>query len=67
MVSACLRPPLCAAASPQRRGHLVGLGSACVDLLAGVSAYPKPDAKIRSETFEVQGGCERNGLRHSSS
>ena len=58
MVSACLRPPVCAAAAPpRRRGHLVGLGSACVDLLAVVSSYPKPDAKIRSESFEVQGGC----------
>ena len=49
---------MCAAAAhPRRRGHLVGLDSACVDLLAVVSAYPKEDAKIRSESFEVQGGC----------
>eukprot|EP01025_Chloroclados_australasicus_P028836 TRINITY_DN2859_c0_g3_i3.p1 TRINITY_DN2859_c0_g3~~TRINITY_DN2859_c0_g3_i3.p1 ORF type:complete len:448 (-),score=57.37 TRINITY_DN2859_c0_g3_i3:265-1608(-) len=35
---------------------MVGMGSACVDYLAGVGSYPKPDEKIRTVSFEVQGG-----------
>lgn len=38
------------------RGKLVGLGSAGIDYLASVPAYPPPDAKIRTEKLEVQGG-----------
>ena len=36
--------------------RLVGLGSACVDLLAAVDAYPQPDAKIRTRSLTVTGG-----------
>jgi sugar/nucleoside kinase (ribokinase family) len=55
------RPPRCVAAAsaapllPPRR-KLVGLGSAGVDFLAAVAAFPAPDAKIRTEALEVQGG-----------
>lgn len=58
----CGRRPACFAAAKADdgksplRGKLVGFGSAGVDYLASVSAYPQPDAKIRTETLEVQGG-----------
>jgi sugar/nucleoside kinase (ribokinase family) len=49
--------PRCAASPPlPPRRKLVGLGSAGVDFLAAVSAYPTPDAKIRTNTSELQGG-----------
>jgi sugar/nucleoside kinase (ribokinase family) len=35
---------------------IVGVGSAGVDYLASVAAFPKPDAKLRTDSFEVQGG-----------
>ncbi|KAL9239092.1 hypothetical protein vseg_013444 [Gypsophila vaccaria] len=35
---------------------VLGCGSATVDLLAAVASYPKPDDKIRSTSFQVQGG-----------
>jgi sugar/nucleoside kinase (ribokinase family) len=35
---------------------IVGMGSAGVDYLASVAAFPKPDAKLRTDSFEVQGG-----------
>ncbi|GAA0172866.1 secondary carrier transporter [Lithospermum erythrorhizon] len=35
---------------------VVGCGSACLDYLAAVASYPKPDDKIRSTSFKVQGG-----------
>ncbi|MBZ5782386.1 hypothetical protein, partial [Klebsiella aerogenes] len=35
---------------------IVGMGSACVDYLAQVAAYPQPDDKLRTERLEVQGG-----------
>ncbi|XP_072090554.1 uncharacterized protein [Arachis hypogaea] len=35
---------------------LLGCGSASIDLLATVAAYPKPDEKIRSTSFKVEGG-----------
>ncbi|MED6183482.1 hypothetical protein PIB30_038259 [Stylosanthes scabra] len=35
---------------------LLGCGSVSVDLLATVAAYPKPDDKIRSTSFKVEGG-----------
>lgn len=38
------------------RGKLVGFGSAAVDYLACVAKFPEPDAKIRTEQLEVQGG-----------
>lgn len=41
---------------PPLSGKLVGLGSAGVDYLASVDKYPQPDAKIRTEKLEVQGG-----------
>ncbi|XLS55361.1 hypothetical protein HN51_005116, partial [Arachis hypogaea] len=34
----------------------LGCGSASIDLLATVAAYPKPDEKIRSTSFKVEGG-----------
>ncbi|RDX91281.1 rbsK, partial [Mucuna pruriens] len=34
----------------------VGCGAVSVDFLATVAAYPKPDDKIRSTSFKVQGG-----------
>ncbi|XP_057535057.1 uncharacterized protein LOC130813274 isoform X2 [Amaranthus tricolor] len=35
---------------------VLGCGGAVVDLLAAVASYPKPDDKIRSTSFQVQGG-----------
>ncbi|XP_027366079.1 ribokinase-like isoform X3 [Abrus precatorius] len=35
---------------------IVGFGGACVDFLAVVASFPKPDAKIRSTELKVQGG-----------
>ncbi|KAG9144976.1 hypothetical protein Leryth_017432 [Lithospermum erythrorhizon] len=35
---------------------VVGCGSACLDFLAAVASYPKPDEKIRSTSFKLQGG-----------
>ncbi|CAI7919302.1 unnamed protein product [Closterium sp. NIES-54] len=34
----------------------VGCGGLCIDYLATVTAFPHPDDKIRSTSFEVQGG-----------
>jgi sugar/nucleoside kinase (ribokinase family) len=51
--------PRCAATPPPPlplRRKLVGLGSAGVDFLAAVDAYPQPDAKVRTTALEVQGG-----------
>ncbi|CAN4093473.1 unnamed protein product [Withania somnifera] len=35
---------------------ILGCGAVSVDFLAAVASYPKPDDKIRSTSFEVQGG-----------
>ncbi|XP_040869737.1 putative ribokinase/pfkB superfamily isoform X3 [Glycine max] len=35
---------------------VVGCGAAGVDFLATVATYPKPDDKIRSTSFKIQGG-----------
>ncbi|KAK9756811.1 hypothetical protein RND81_01G122400 [Saponaria officinalis] len=35
---------------------ILGCGGATVDFLAAVASYPKPDDKIRSTSFQVQGG-----------
>eukprot|EP00890_Picochlorum_soloecismus_P000195 jgi/Picsp_1/1176/NSC_04657-R1_-type carbohydrate kinase len=35
---------------------VVGMGSAGMDYLAEVSSFPKPDQKMRTENFELQGG-----------
>ncbi|KAI3435937.1 hypothetical protein D9Q98_001995 [Chlorella vulgaris] len=35
---------------------VVGMGSSCQDLLAQVATFPCPDAKLRTEAFEAQGG-----------
>ncbi|XP_027352019.1 ribokinase-like [Abrus precatorius] len=35
---------------------VVGCGAVSVDFLATVAAYPKPDDKIRSTSFKVEGG-----------
>jgi sugar/nucleoside kinase (ribokinase family) len=35
---------------------IVGMGSAGVDYLASIAAFPEPDAKLRTDSFEVQGG-----------
>jgi len=32
---------------------VVGVGAACVDMQAGVLAFPKPDEKIRTSHFVV--------------
>ena len=51
--------PRCAATPPPplpARRKLVGLGSAGIDFLAAVDAYPPPDAKIRTTELQVQGG-----------
>ena len=34
--------------------QVVGMGSCCVDYLASVAAFPRPDEKLRSETLEVR-------------
>lgn len=34
----------------------VGCGMTTVDFLATVDAYPKPDDKVRTISFKVQGG-----------
>ncbi|XP_057756882.1 uncharacterized protein LOC130976132 [Arachis stenosperma] len=34
----------------------LGCGSVSIDLLATVAAYPKPDEKIKSTSFKVEGG-----------
>lgn len=43
-------------AHPPSPTKIVGMGSAGVDYLAQVAAYPHPDEKLRTETLEVQGG-----------
>lgn len=35
---------------------ILGCGAVSVDFLAAVASYPNPDDKIRSTSFEVQGG-----------
>ena len=35
---------------------VVGVGSAGVDYLASIAEFPKPDAKLRTDALEVQGG-----------
>ena len=35
---------------------IVGMGSAGVDYLASIAAFPEPDAKLRTDSFAVQGG-----------
>ncbi|XP_042974421.1 ribokinase-like isoform X2 [Carya illinoinensis] len=47
MASDSLTPP---------ENRIVGCGSAVVDYLAAVAAYPKPDEKIRTTSLMVQGG-----------
>ncbi|XP_019161562.1 PREDICTED: ribokinase-like [Ipomoea nil] len=42
--------------SPPEDRIVLGVGGATVDFLAVVASYPKPDDKIRSTSFEVQGG-----------
>ncbi|XP_042515346.1 ribokinase-like, partial [Macadamia integrifolia] len=37
-------------------GFQLGCGGVCMDFLAVVAAFPKPDDKIRSTTSKVQGG-----------
>jgi len=36
--------------------QVLGIGAACVDLIASVSKYPNPDDKIRSNSFLTVGG-----------
>ena len=43
------------AASPRKK-KIVGVGSAGVDYLASIASFPKPDAKLRTDAFETQGG-----------
>ncbi|KAJ4968740.1 hypothetical protein NE237_015441 [Protea cynaroides] len=49
-VASPLFPPL-----PEKR-IVVGCGGVCVDFLAAVSAYPKPDTKIRCSSLKIEGG-----------
>nr|GMD69091.1 ribokinase-like isoform X1 [Ipomoea batatas] len=42
--------------SPPEDRIVLGVGGATVDFLAAVASYPKPDDKIRSTSFQVQGG-----------
>ncbi|KAG6658873.1 ribokinase-like isoform X4 [Carya illinoinensis] len=42
--------------TPPENRIVVGCGSAVVDYLAAVAAYPKPDEKIRTTSLMVQGG-----------
>ena len=35
---------------------VVGVGSAGVDYLASIASFPEPDAKLRTDALEVQGG-----------
>lgn len=35
---------------------MVGCGGVTIDFLAAVASFPKPDDKIRSTSFQVQGG-----------
>ncbi|KAF5178347.1 Ketohexokinase [Thalictrum thalictroides] len=35
---------------------VLGCGAACIDYLATVDSYPKPDDKIRSTSLKIQGG-----------
>jgi sugar/nucleoside kinase (ribokinase family) len=53
-------PPPRAAAEPPpaapRGPKVLGVGSAGVDYLAQVAAFPAPDAKLRTERLEAQGG-----------
>lgn len=46
----------CSASPLSSHPIVVGCGSACLDYLAAVASYPKPDDKIRSTSFKVQGG-----------
>jgi len=41
---------------PTARPKLVGLGSAALDFLAVVAAFPRPDAKLRTLSTTTQGG-----------
>ncbi|XP_018622337.1 uncharacterized protein [Nicotiana tomentosiformis] len=41
--------------TPENR-TVLGCGMAAVDFLVAVDSYPKPDEKIRSTSFQVQGG-----------
>ena len=40
----------------ERASGVVGMGAACLDYLASVTEYPKPDDKIRSTAFKTEGG-----------
>lgn len=41
---------------PPEDSIVVGCGGVSVDYLAAVASYPKPDDKIRSTSFQIQGG-----------
>ena len=47
----CVRHTLCAAGVQNKK--VVGMGSCGLDYLAQVDAFPKPDAKIRTQQLEV--------------
>ncbi|CAH9073684.1 unnamed protein product [Cuscuta europaea] len=49
------KPEISIPSLPENR-IVLGVGSTLVDFLAAVASYPKPDDKIRSTSFEVQGG-----------
>lgn len=43
--------------APHLRGnHIVGLGLAALDMIAGVSTYPAPDSKVRTTFLRTTGG-----------
>lgn len=39
---------------PQGGKKVIGMGSACLDYLAQVAAWPNPDDKLRTESLEVR-------------
>ncbi|XP_021763357.1 ribokinase-like isoform X2 [Chenopodium quinoa] len=49
------RAKMMSSSLPENR-IVLGCGGVVVDLLAAVASYPKPDDKIRSTSFQVQGG-----------
>jgi len=54
-----------AAAAAESQPKVVGVGSAGVDYLASVASFPEPDAKLRTDALDIQGGgnCGRGYTR----
>lgn len=45
-----------ASSSDPSKVKVVGVGSAGVDYLASIASFPEPDAKLRTDALEIQGG-----------